>query len=166
MRVYKGLRLLAAVLAVGGADAPAQAPSVVKQTPVDQREVARAQELEARKLPKKAAPKVKAARAYEATGDLQASRTAASEALAREGNNVEAMQVLARLAVREENWGEAAAHLRRAAQLDPNNAATQLALGQALGKIGDQEGSDAAYAAYRSLQGMKPMPKSNTAITR
>jgi Flp pilus assembly protein TadD len=91
---------------------------------------------------------------------------AASEALAREANHVEAIQVLARLAAREENWGEAVVHLRRAAQLEPNNAATQLALGQALEKIGDQSGSDAAYAAYRSLQRMKPVPKEDSAIAR
>jgi tetratricopeptide (TPR) repeat protein len=157
MRANKGLRLLAAVLAIGGADALAQAPSPAQSPPIDQRAVARAQELEALKQPTKAAPKVRAALAYESTGDVQAARTAANEALGREANNVEAMQVLARLETREENWGEGVAHLRRAAQLEPNNAATQLALGQALEKLGDQAESDAAYAAYRSLQGMKPL---------
>jgi Flp pilus assembly protein TadD len=151
------------MLAIGGANALAQPPSRAEAKPVDLREVARQQELEARKQPKKAAPKVKAARAYEATGDVEASRAAASEALAREGNNVEAMQVLARLAAREENWEVAVTQLRRAAQLDPNNAQTQLALGQALEKLGDQAGSDAAYSAFRFLKEMKAVPKENSA---
>lgn len=157
MRANKSLLLFAAVLVIGGAEALAQTPSSAQAAPLDPRAVARQQELEARKQPRKAAPKVKAARAYEATGDIEASRNAALEALAREDSNVEAMQVLARLAAREENWGEAAAHLRRAASLEPNNASTQLALGQALEKIGDHAESNVALAAYRSLRGMKPV---------
>jgi Flp pilus assembly protein TadD len=158
MRAYQGFRLLVAVLAIGaGVDALAQNASSARSAPTDQRVVAREQEIEARKQPKRAGPKVRAAKAYEATGDVQASRAAATEALAREGSNIEAMQVLARLAAREGNWVEAVAQLRKAAQLEPNNASTQLALGQALEKIGDQSGSDAAYAAYRSSQRLKPI---------
>ena len=167
MCVHKELRLIVAVVAfgVGGADTLAQTPPGARSVPIDQRAVARQQEMEAREQPGKAAPKVMAARAYEAIGDLDAARTAATEALARETNNIDAMQLLARLAAREENWGEALAHLRRAALLEPNNATTQLALGQALEKLGDRAGSDAAYAAYRATEGMKPVPISNPAIT-
>jgi Flp pilus assembly protein TadD len=152
------LKSMVALAALLGLTDLASAQTAERARPAqDARAAARHAEVNANKQPRKASFKVQAAKAYELTGDVNSSRTAANEALEREPNNVEAMQVLARLSAREENWGDAVALLRRAAQIDPNNASTQLALGQALEKVGDQSGSDAAYATYQSLRGKKPV---------
>jgi Flp pilus assembly protein TadD len=123
----------------------------------ESRAVAREYEVQARSDPADPAPKVRAALIYESVGDLVAADTAAREALKLDVNSVDALLVLGRIAVRQQEWSAAAAYFRQVAALKPNHAAAQLDLGQALEKTGDPKGSDDAYATYRSLRGLPPL---------
>jgi Flp pilus assembly protein TadD len=124
----------------------------------ESRTAAREYEAQARANSSDPAPKVRAAMIYEAMSDLVAANTAANEALDLDANNVDALLVLGRIAARQQQWDTAVVRFRRATVVKPDNAAAQLDLGQALEKIGDREGSEVAYATYRTLRGLPPLP--------
>lgn len=156
----------ASVAQTGTQRQPASATAVTKKDRAveslinkgESRAAAREYEVQARAAPADPAPKVRAAQIYEVTGDLVAAETAASEALKLDANNIDALLVLGRIAARQQQWDAAAAYSRRATVVEPDNAAAQLDLGQALEKLGDLEGSDIAYAAFRTLRGLPPLP--------
>lgn len=153
------------VAQAGTLSQPASATAVAKKdravesliTKGESRAAARAYEVQARAAPADPAPKIRAALIYETTGDLVAAETAANEALELDGNNVDALLVLGRIAARQQQWDSAAAYFRRATAVRPDHAEAQLNLGQALEKMGDLEGSDNAYATYRTLRGLPPL---------
>lgn len=154
--VLLGMFLACATDAFGQDEAPVQSgerATATQERKGESRKVARDYEIQARANPMDPKPKVRAAELYETIGDLTAATTAANEALKRDGNNVDALLVLGRIAARQQDWGTAVQHFRRAVILNPENAAAQLDLGQALEQIGDQEGADAAYLKFRTLSG-------------
>jgi Flp pilus assembly protein TadD len=158
-----GASLAGATTASAQNTPPTQAPSretAAQERKGESRQVAREYEMQARANPTDATPKARAAELYETMGDLTAAKTAATEALTRDANNVDALQLLGRIAARQQDWDAAVVQFRRAAFLDPANAAAQLDLGQALEQLGDRDGSDAAYAAYRALLGPPALPAS------
>lgn len=116
--------------------------------------VLRVFDAQARQAPNDPAPHVRAAKVYERLGDVPAASASATEALALDGSNAEALALLGRLAAREADWETAAHYLRRAVTSNPTSPSAQLALGGALEHLGDKTGSDTAYATYRSLVGL------------
>lgn len=89
---------------------------------------------------------------------VDAAQEQLAEALRQDPGNAEAAKLSGFAAVREGQYTQAATFYRLAVQANPSDALAQLALGGALDALGDTAGADAAYAAYRQLEQMPPVP--------
>lgn len=105
---------------------------------------------------------LEAARAYLAESiDTPSKRAKARKhigtVLKRQPNNAEALLIAGQIEMLSADWKQAARYFRRATVMAPNNPAAHLALGDALSRLGDEEGAAAAFAAFRAASGMQPI---------
>jgi Flp pilus assembly protein TadD len=111
---------------------------------------------------------LEAARAHLAEGANIPSRVlvAYTHALAVLEDNpadVEALLLAGQTSLLKGDAASAVRYYRAATQADSGNASAFLGLGDALGRQGDEPGATAAFARYRELTGMPPLPAGDTA---
>lgn len=115
------------------------------------------------RYPADRAARLEAARAYLAEADQSPSKRAAAEehvraALEVKGDDPAALSLLGQIELTKGNAAAAALHFRSAIRFAPDDAAAHLGLGDALTRLGDEAGATAAFAEYRRIKGLPPLP--------
>lgn len=106
--------------------------------------------------PDNAAYRTQLAESYELNNHLDLAEQHASQALASDRKNVEALLVMGRLRARQENWQVAKDYFERAVKADNKNPLAWAGLSQSSIELGDLGGAEAASAEYLKLtQGSK-----------
>jgi predicted Zn-dependent protease len=113
--------------------------------------------------PNNRAARVKAAKERLAQGadnieNVDAAQGHALAVLADHPNDVESLVLAGQTSLLKNDASTAARYYRAATLAAPNNATAFLGLGNALTQMGDETGASAAFANYRSLMGMAPLP--------
>jgi len=176
---------LAALCAVGGAlplasaadgkssrKAPSPAPAArppaadPDPSPGTMPETARVERI-AMKRPADKAVHLAAARhyleqSYGADSRLQDASRHVSAVLAAEPSNFDALMLAGDIANRRHQPDVAAQHYRKATLAKPDSKEALLSLAGVLEQSGDHTGADAAYARFRELNGMRPLPAAET----
>lgn len=94
---------------------------------------------------------------------VQAAYTHAVAVLEDDPANVEALLLAGQTSLLKGDAAGAARYYRAATQADSGNVSAFLGLGDALARLGDERGATAAFAKYRELMGMPPLPAASTA---
>ncbi len=102
------------------------------------------------------------ARAYLAEAEASPSKRDAvaqhlERALRQAPNDVVALLLMGQLEIQRDRPAVAILYLQNLVRVAPDNAAAQLALGDALSRVGDENGAARAFAEYRRIQGMPPL---------
>jgi Flp pilus assembly protein TadD len=113
--------------------------------------------------PNDRAARVKAAKERLAQGadnseNVDAAHAHALAVLAEHPTDVESLLLAGQTSLLKNDVTTAARYYRAATLAAPNNDSAFLGLGNALMRMGDEPGSSAAFARYRSLMGMEPVP--------
>jgi Flp pilus assembly protein TadD len=82
--------------------------------------------------------------------------------LAAEPSNFDALMLAGDIANRRHQPDVAAQHYRKATLAKPDSKEALLSLAGVLEQSGDHTGADAAYARFRELNGMRPLPAAET----
>jgi len=101
--------------------------------------------------PDQAAYRAQLAKSYELNNHLDLAEQHASEALASDRKNVEALMIMGRLSARQEDWQSSKDYFERAVRADNKKSLAWAGLGQALISLGDRDGAEAASAEYMKL---------------
>jgi predicted Zn-dependent protease len=108
------------------------------------------------------AARLDAARAYLAEGvdspsKLNAAQRHLGALLKRQPANAEALLLAGQIEMLRSKWRAAATYYRRATAAAPSDPTGYLGLGDALTRLGDEEGAARAFAAFRAASGMEPI---------
>jgi Flp pilus assembly protein TadD len=112
--------------------------------------------------PNDRATHLRAARAYMAEGGDKESNVVAAQGhvvavLAQSPNDIDALLLAGQTSLLRNDAGSAARYYRAATTAGANNATAFLGLGDALTRLGDEAGANAAFARYRALMNMPPL---------
>jgi Flp pilus assembly protein TadD len=147
---------------------PADRPSVADSDPAPgtMPEAARVERI-AMKRPADKAAHLAAARhyleqSYGADSRLEDASRHVSAVLAAEPSNFDALLLAGDIANRQHRPDVAAQHYSKATLAKPDSKEALLSLAGALDQSGDHAGADAAYAKFRALNGMRPLPADET----
>jgi Flp pilus assembly protein TadD len=108
--------------------------------------------------------RIEAARAHLAKGadqptNVDAAQTHVRAVLAENSQDVEALLLAGQTSLLKNDLQGAARYYRAATLAAPNNATAFLGLGDALTRLRDEPGANAAFERYRALRGMPPLQK-------
>jgi Flp pilus assembly protein TadD len=108
--------------------------------------------------------RIDAARASLAQGADQPSNVDAAQAhvlavLAENPNDVESLLLAGQTSLLKNDLQAAARYYRAATLAAPDNPSAFLGLGDALTRLRDEPGANAAFERFRALKGMPPLPK-------
>lgn len=108
--------------------------------------------------------RIEAAKARLTEGADQQANVDAAQAhvlavLAENPNDVESLLLAGQTSVLKNDFQAAARYYRAATLVAPDNASAFIGLGGALTRLGDEAGASAAFARYRALNGMAPLPR-------
>lgn len=108
--------------------------------------------------------RIEAARAHLAQGADKPSNVDAAQAhvfavLEENPNDVESLLLAGQTSLLKNDVQSAARYYRAATLVAPDNSSAFIGLGDALTRLGDEPGANAAFERYRALKGMPPLPK-------
>jgi cytochrome c-type biogenesis protein CcmH/NrfG len=108
--------------------------------------------------------RIDAAKANLAQGADEPSNVDAAQAhvlavLAENPNDVESLLLAGQTSLLKSDLQAAARYYRAATLVAPDNASAFLGLGDALTRLRDEPGANAAFERFRALKGMAPLPK-------
>ena len=149
------------------ADPATRAPTTMEPSDSPPVLSSREAERELRARPTDSNLRLATAEAYLAEADASPSKREAAARhvqvlLERSPNDVNALLLMGQIELQRNRAAVAVAHLQNAASLAPNEASVQLTLGEALTSVGDSAGAAAAFAHYRRILGMAPLPADDT----
>jgi tetratricopeptide (TPR) repeat protein len=164
-RVSMGALLL--VTAAALADPTLRAPPSMEPSDSPPVLQSRDAERELRTRPNDSTMRLATAQAYLAEADASPSKREAAARhvqvlLERSPNDFNALLLMGQIELQKGRPAVAVVHLQNAASLAPNEASVQLTLGDALTSLGDSAGAAAAFAHYRRIMGMAPLPDDDT----
>lgn len=141
-------------------------PAVVEEERTDESAAAFPESVRAEralvKKPRDRQARLQAARARLAEGadnasNVEAARNHATQVLADNPNDLEALLLAGQTSILKNDLAAAANYYRQATLANANSAPAFLGLGDVLTRLGDEPGATAAFARYRSLMGMPPL---------
>lgn len=141
-------------------------PAVVEEERADESAAALPESVRAEraliKKPRDRQARLQAARARLAEGadnasNVEAARNHATQILADNPNDLEALLLAGQTSILKNDVAAAARYYRQATLVDANSATAFLGLGDALTRFGDEREATAAFARYRALLGMPPL---------
>ena len=108
-----------------------------------------------------AAARAQLAEGAESRSRVEAAQEHVAAVLEDNPNDVEALVLAGQTSLLKNDAMNAARYYRAAVNADANNATACLGLGDTLTRLGDEPGATAAFARYRALMGMPPLPTSS-----
>lgn len=112
--------------------------------------------------------RLEAARAHLAAGaedpaNVDAAQSHALAVLAEDPQDVESLLLAGQTSLLKNDSQAAARYYRTVTLVAPDNSAAFLGLGDALTRLGDEPGANAAFARFRALKGMPPLQTAESA---